>query len=86
VPHLFFDITSSVEYNIDKLKSLGTIAAFGYVKQFFQLLQRKFTLNKCYNYTSSSSLIIAPLLTRISINLELGESVKVAVELLIDVI
>ena len=24
MPHLFFDIRSSVEYNIDKLKSLGT--------------------------------------------------------------
>ena len=64
------------------------------MKQFFQLLQRAFVCLKIhfeqilqrYNFTSSPSLLIAPLLTRISISLELGESVKVAVELLIDVI
>ena len=62
---------------------LESIATFGYVKQFFLQLQKAFV---CDNYASSSSLIIARLLTRISFNLELGESVKVAVELLIDVI
>ena len=64
---------------------LESIATFGYVKQFFRLLLRVFVCQR-YNFTSSSSLIIAPLLTIISINLELGESVEVAVELLIDVI
>ena len=66
---------------------MESIATFGYVKQFFRLLQRAFVCLKIH-FEQMLQLHIFFFIDHCSfaINLELGESVKVVVELLIDVI